>query len=61
MKTNPNPGRRRLDPSDETIQFTVALPAKRFEALCRRAFLARRSVREQARYELAADAKKTLK
>ena len=46
------PGRPRVDPADRTVDLHVRLPAKHYDALCTRATRARRTVPEQARFEL---------
>jgi len=43
------PGRRPLDPRDPSVAVTIRMPAKAFEAVCRRAAAARVTVPELIR------------
>jgi len=45
-------GRPPIDPTDRSVYLTVAIPSRRFDALCKRASDSQRTVAAQVRAEL---------
>ena len=47
------PGRPPLDPDDPTVKFSLCLPSKRYDALCRAAATERQTVSDVLRRALS--------